>query len=93
MNTLFLLDAYKNRYGKPSDYSVSVDFGLNNQTVRNWRTKGGTMSEETALLFADKLDLNPLEVLAAINAERTNCPAVKEAWERAAALLHNAVAA
>lgn len=93
MNTQQLLDAVKSRYSLPSDYALAKFLGLKQQTVSKYRVDGNTLSDETALLVADKLGMDAGEVLAWMHAERAKSPAAKRALEKLARLAHRSAAA
>lgn len=93
MKTLELLDALAARYSLRSDYAIAKFLGVSKTTVNRYRHKMGQLGEEEAVKVAELLDLDPAQVLAEIQAERTNCPAAKAHWERLAQLASLKVAA
>lgn len=84
VKTLELLDAVKSRYSLPSDYALAKFLGVKQQTVSEYRRKGNTLSDETALLVADKLKLPAGAVLAWMHAERAKSPAARKVFEKLA---------
>ena len=79
MNTNELLDAVKAQYSIESDYKLAHFLGIRQQTISGYRQKGIELGDETALLVADKLGLDPGVVLAWIHAARTKSPAARAA--------------
>lgn len=70
-NTLKYYGLIKKHYMSCSDYALAQHLGVTRQAVKKW-TEGGTISEETALILADRLGLDPLIVVSECNADRAN---------------------
>jgi hypothetical protein len=79
-------------YGTTTTYALAKAMGLGDQTVRGW-TKGHSFSDAHAVMVADLLGLDRGEVLAAASAERSKCPAARDAWKRIADQLSGQAAA
>lgn len=87
-----LLDALKDKTGKPSDYALARDvFHIAPSSLIHIRERG--LSDERALEIAELLGLDAGEVLARVHAERAKTERAREAWEKLAATLRAGVAA
>lgn len=62
-----------------SDYRAAKELGLSRNTISMYRSRTPTMDEETAVLIADALEINPATVLLDQVAERSKSEVVKEA--------------
>ncbi|HET8701044.1 MAG TPA: helix-turn-helix domain-containing protein [Nitrococcus sp.] len=91
MNTIELLDALKERLSATSDYDLSRKMGWSRQRVSKYRSGRDTFGDDTAIHIAEILDFDPGEVLAWMHAERTDSPAVREAWQAIARRLHHGI--
>ena len=80
MNTIFYLDAVRKRLDLPSDYALAKRLGITQQAVSNYRVGRSKMDDDTALAIAEILEVNPLAVIAAANAERAKTPEQKARW-------------
>lgn len=80
MTTVEYLDAVKNRYGIKSDYALAKHLGFNHTAVSGYRNGHRFFDDDAALTIATALELNPLEVIAAANAERAKTPEQKARW-------------
>lgn len=89
MTTIELLDLLKSSYSLSSDYKLAKFLGINQANISTWR-KGSTLGDETAILVAEKLNLDPAQVLIWMTAERSKCPAAKTALQKAAQMIGHA---
>jgi transcriptional regulator with XRE-family HTH domain len=80
MNTLEYLAACKERLGITSDYALAKALGLSQTGLSNYRTGRSRMDDDVALKVAEILQLHPLQVIAAANAERAKTPEQKARW-------------
>lgn len=88
MNSCDYLDAVKKKHGLRSDYQLGKFLGWGHSRISNYRA-GKTQFDETACLeIAEALEVNPLTVMADINAERAKDSAVKTFWQEVAKLAH-----
>jgi predicted transcriptional regulator len=81
MNTMELLEAVKVRRGIVSDYALAKALGITQAAVSSYRTGNSKISDDVALTVAEILQLHPLQVIAAANAERAKTPEQKARWE------------
>jgi transcriptional regulator with XRE-family HTH domain len=79
MTSLEYLDAVKERLGITSDYALAARLGITRSAVSKFQ-KGAVFGDDVALTVAEILQLNPLEVIAAANAERAKTPEQKARW-------------
>lgn len=82
--TIDYLDKIKEKHKLSSDYKLAKYLGLTTTAIGYYRKKKSTMDDYTALKVAEALGIDPMEVIAMANAERTKSPEVKKAWERIA---------
>lgn len=80
MDTLGYLAACKKRLGIESDYALAKALGVTQAAVSSYRTEKSKISDDVALTVAEILGINPLEVIAAANAERAKTPEQKARW-------------
>jgi transcriptional regulator with XRE-family HTH domain len=81
MKTVQYLDAVKARFGLVSDYSVAKKLGFTQTAVSQYRHGRRFFDDDAALIVAQVLDLEPIVVIAAANAERAKTPEAKARWE------------
>lgn len=74
------LDRLAALYGLPSDYAIANFLGVTRQHVSQWRRGIAQFSEGQAFTVATKLDIDPVEIIAAIGAERSKDAIAKEGW-------------
>lgn len=79
MNTLEYLNAVKKRLGISSDYALAARLGVTRSAVSKFQ-KGHVFGDDVALTVAEILQLNPLVVIAAANAERAKTEEQKARW-------------
>lgn len=80
MNTLEYMAACKARLGIESDYALAKALGLSQTGLSNYRTGRSRMDDDVALKVAEILEVHPLQVIAAANAERAKTPEQKARW-------------
>lgn len=78
--TLQYIDAIKLRHGIESDYAVAKLLGVTRGAVSSYRVGRTFFDDLTALRAAELLGLNPLEVIAAANAERAKSDDARRTW-------------
>ena len=64
-----------------SDYKTAQALGVSRQYLSMCR-RGETFNDDIALELAELIGINPLEIIAAVRAERTKSPEMKKRWER-----------
>ncbi|WP_229415648.1 helix-turn-helix domain-containing protein [Pseudoduganella armeniaca] len=79
MNTLEYLDAVKRRHGITSDYALAKLLKIGQPAISAYRNGRRIIDDDTALAVAVALEVNPLAVIAAANAERAKTPRRKRA--------------
>ena len=80
MNTIELLEAVKLRRGITSDYALAKILGVSQPAVSSYRAGNSKISDDVALTVAEILEIHPLQVIAAANAERAKTPEQKARW-------------
>lgn len=80
MTTIEYLDAVKKRYGIASDYAVAKLLNFPQSSVSAYRNGRRTFDDDAALAVATALEINPLVVIAAANAERAKTDEQKARW-------------
>lgn len=81
MQTCDFLDAIKSSYGLTSDYQLAKKLAVTTSTIGNYRSKRSFLSDDMALRVAHLLDVEPLTVLACVNAERNEKSGSNEVFE------------
>lgn len=81
MNTLQYLTACKTKLGIESDYALAKALGMTQSTISGYRAGRSRMDDDAALKVAAILGIDPLEPIAAANAERAKSPEMKAVWE------------
>lgn len=76
------LDDIKALYGLPSDYAIAKKLDVMTSNIANYRAGRSRFDDFMALKVAELLGIETMEVIAAVNAERTKCPGVRDVWER-----------
>ena len=64
-----LIKLLKEKENLPSDYAVSKFLGVTSQSIYKIQNKNTCFSEETCVLIAEHLHLDPLQVIACIQVE------------------------
>jgi hypothetical protein len=80
--TVQYLDAVKRRLDLPSDYAIAKALGLTRAAVSKQRNGDSSFDDLTAVRVAEILGLDPMEVIAACNAERARDDDARRVWER-----------
>ena len=78
--TVEFLDAISAQEGDCSDYRLAKLLGLKQQQVSNYRNKGGTFSDGTAIRAAELLKIDPAYILLCMHQERAKEPEEKAVW-------------
>lgn len=79
MTSLEYLDAVKKRLGITSDYALAAALGVTRSAVSKFQ-KGAVFGDDVALTVAEILEVEPIAVIAAANAERAKTPEAKARW-------------
>jgi predicted transcriptional regulator len=80
MNTLDLLEAVKARRGITSDYALAKVLGVTQSAVSSYRTGRSRIDDDVALTVAEILQMHPMHVIAAANAERAKTEEQRARW-------------
>jgi len=80
MNTVEYLRAVKARHGISSDYALAAKLGVTRSAVSKMQQGGVAFSDDVALTVAELLEIEPIVVIAAANAERAKTPEQKAKW-------------
>lgn len=79
-------NAFLNRlaalYELRSDYAIAAFLGVSRQHVSHWRREKVQFSDDQAVLVAERLDIPPIEIIAAIGAQRAREEKTRNAWRR-----------
>jgi transcriptional regulator with XRE-family HTH domain len=81
-STTEYLDEAKKRAGIESDYALAKRLGVTKAAISNYRQGISKMDDYTAAQIADLLEVDPLEVIAAANAEREKDEKKKDYWRK-----------
>lgn len=76
-----VLDEAKKRLSIESDYALAKALGLKPQHISGYRKGGHLPDDSIALRLAEAAGMDPLQLLAQINAERAKDPKVKRFWK------------
>lgn len=79
MTTLEYLDAVKKRLGISSDYALAKRLGVTRSAVSKFQN-GAVFGDDVAVTVAEILQIHPMEVISAANAERAKTPEQKARW-------------
>ncbi|ELW9447700.1 DUF3693 domain-containing protein [Burkholderia orbicola] len=79
--TIEYLDAYKAKLGVDSDYAAAKALGVTRSAVSNYRNGSRGFDDATAVRIAEVLDVNPMEVIAAVHGEWARTEDMREFWE------------
>lgn len=80
MNTIDYLRAVKAQCGISSDYALASRLGVTRSAVSKMQQGETSFSDDVALTVAEILQIHPMEVIAAANAERAKTPEQKARW-------------
>jgi predicted transcriptional regulator len=78
--TVEYLDAVKAKLDLPSDYAAAKALGVTRAAVSRYRNGLGTFDDLTAARVADILGVEPIEVIAATNFERSTDERARAVW-------------
>lgn len=92
MRTPEYLDAIRRRYKLTSDYQVHRLLGVSKQSITHYRHGKSYPADEVAARIAMLLDLDPLQVLADVHAERAQTESARAMWRMIAARVSAAAA-
>lgn len=84
--TTSLLDKAKKAQGFKSDYALGKAIGLGTARMSQYRLEQKRMGEELAVQLAELAGLDPLAVLADLQAENAKTEEVRRIWKRAGEL-------
>lgn len=70
----------KQRFNVESDYALAKRLGVSQQTISSYRTGRSRFDDDMALTVAQALHIDPLQVIASVNAERAKTPEQKARW-------------
>ncbi|MFA7399130.1 MAG: hypothetical protein WCZ98_01485 [Sideroxydans sp.] len=80
------IEMLKAKHGLKSNYAVAKLLNQTDTAVARWAHGKNSFSDETAMQFADLLELDPAYVVACMHAERAKLDAEKKLWERIATM-------
>lgn len=80
MNTIDYLQAVKTRLEITSDYALAKALQVRHSTISSYRAGRSRIDDDVALSIAEILEVNPLQVIAAANAERAKTPEQRARW-------------
>lgn len=80
------IEDLKAKHGLKSNYAVAKFLGQTDTAVARWAHGKGSFSDETAMQFADLLEIDPAYVVACMHAERAKEVKERKLWERIANL-------
>lgn len=80
MKTLEYLDEAKKRLGVQSDYALAKALHVTHSAMSNYRAERSRIDDTVALKVASILAIDPLEIIAAANAERAKTAEMRKIW-------------
>lgn len=75
------LDAVKTKLGLVSDYQLAKFLGCGHARISNYRSGYSKFDDEMAVKAASILEIDPMIVIAAVNAERAKNEETKAIWK------------
>ena len=90
--TIEYLDIAKKMLEIESDYELARQLDLGRSSISGYRKGKNTFDDYTALKIARVLKIDPMEVIAAANAERAKSEEEKKDWENFSKRLGGAAA-
>ncbi len=88
------IDALRVKLNVDSDFKAMNALGVKHrQQVSEWRQLHGGFSEDLSVRVAEALEIDPAEVLLAMEIQREKNDKVRSIWERIASNMHYATAA
>lgn len=82
--TIDYLNEAKERLGIESDYKLAKWLELPRETVSGYRTGRRTIDDYAAVKIAEALNVPPIQIIAAANAEREKDDRKRSFWEQMA---------
>jgi len=76
------LDAVKAKTGAPSDYALAAILGITKQQISKYRNKGEYLGDGACMEAARILEIDPLIILAEIQAEKAKSEPAKAVWKQ-----------
>lgn len=92
-NVKFYLNQLANHTETGSDYAIAKLLGISRARISGYRTGKSLFDDEMCMKVAEVLGLDPLEVIAAMNAIRAKSQAQKSFWEKTYARITGTAAA
>jgi transcriptional regulator with XRE-family HTH domain len=80
LNTIAYLQAVKEKRGITSDYALAKALGISHSAICGYRAGTSRINDDVALSIAEILQIHPLQVIAAANAERAKTPEQAARW-------------
>lgn len=80
-NAIRYLDALKARMGGVSDYRLAQILGISKQRLSKYRNEEDSFGTETAEKVAKALEIDPDEVVVAVQIDRAKTPEERARWE------------
>lgn len=84
MKTISYIEEAKRRLGISTDYGIAKELGMTRGAFAHYKTGRRVIDDYTAAKLAELLKINPLEVIAAANAEREKDDRKREFWQKIA---------
>lgn len=78
--TLEYIDAVKIKLDLPSDYALAKALCVTRGGISSYRTGRSYLDDLTAVRVAEILGINPMEVIAAANLERSKSEDARRVW-------------
>ena len=78
--TIEYLDAIKTKTGAPSDYAIAKLLGISRASVSNYRNGHTYFDDDICVKVASLLDVDPIEVVINVHAERSTNVLVKSSF-------------
>lgn len=75
-----------------SDYRIALELDVKHQTVSLWNNDKCGMSEDTAMIVADRLEMDVVEVVTEVNKDRASSRAAREYYDRILTRFRNTAA-
>lgn len=91
MKTINYIDEAKRRLGISSDYGMAKELGMTRGAFAHYKSGRRVIDDYTAAKLAEVLKINPLEVIAAANAEREKDSQKAEFWRKLASGAQGAI--
>jgi predicted transcriptional regulator len=80
-STIELLDLAKAKAGDVSDYRLAKMLGVDQTSMSNYRRGRSQPKNPIAMRLAELCDLDPAEVVAWVNLERSSTPEDAQVWQ------------